>query len=33
VRGTAAYRRRALEVLAVRALRWIRTAGREPVAV
>jgi CO/xanthine dehydrogenase FAD-binding subunit len=32
VRGTAAYRRRALEVLAVRALRWIRTAGREPVA-
>ena len=33
VRGTAAYRRHALEVLAVRALRWIRTAGREPVAV
>jgi CO/xanthine dehydrogenase FAD-binding subunit len=32
VRGTAAYRRRALEVLAGRALRWIRTTGREPVA-
>jgi len=32
VRGTAAYRRHALEVLAVRALSWIRTTGREPVA-
>ena len=29
VRGTAAYRRHALEVLAARSLRWIRTAGRE----
>jgi len=33
VRGTSAYRRHALQVLSMRALRWIRTAGREPEPV